>query len=474
VTSLYNIPEPTTVHPPTTDEDPAAISPRPLMGHDPGQGQTADPQAQEQQAEDLANATIWLIALTLCGLLLRLVGLYLSPTQALADRLEPWVQAARDATNAAPLSLDATNLAYPMLAWGLDATGLPVWCLPLLQAFIGIAAIPAAYVIGHRLTGRSLAGVLGAGIVALHPAVITWTITFSPAPLAFSCILIGWALLCEPKRIGIKRALSGGLLLATAFAFAPIAWLAGLGAGVWVGLSTGGKRGILLGAVVLTLSVGPAIAWRVWANPKSATDSTSLTDISSSGTPQGFLSSWCDTSMTPLGEQLGFALTSHGPVSRLLEGRAGLATESDPIADVLGDAWVVLNAALLLMAITALPLLLLRGQWATAIALGLVFGGLALTDLGDGEAARLPMLGLLFILATGWLAVRKTPRLSPEEREALRAEKELLKQQRLDAKLDIHQAKSGLYAFDKQTPPKTKTTEHDAPSDSQPTSMRPI
>ncbi|XAL98848.1 glycosyltransferase family 39 protein [Phycisphaeraceae bacterium D3-23] len=448
MSSIHNIPEPTTGYRPVVDE--SAPAPTGVPGADPlvrrpdcaGQEDTSRPATEVD--EELGSKT-WVVMLTLSGLLLRGLLLYFGLLGIDSDAAAAWATQGSELTQHGPAALDGQLPIYPLVMAGLSAVGIPLGVMSIVQALLGVLAIPAAYAVAKKLTGRDLAGVGAAALMALHPGVLAWTTAAAPGGLGCALVVIGLYLLLKTEKNGETNAWPAGVLFAIAALTAPAAWLIGLGAACGCVAQGDAKKRIISAAIVLTLSVGPIAAW-------SALYGQGLTQplaTAQTSTALPHLAALTDQSLNELGNQLRFEMQPNGILTRIAEGRTTVPIERDPVADAIGDGWVALNAAILVAAAVSLALLLVRRRFAAAAMLSIPLLVLLATGLPLGEPHRMALFGPLAILAFGGLCTHAAAHLTAEEREALLQEKELNRQQKLEAKQQHREKKYGLYAFDK-------------------------
>lgn len=452
MSSIHNIPEPTTGYRPVTDE-PTPVPP----GLDPAArrpdcANTEDTSKPETELDSEAGGRTWLYTMIGCGLVLRVMLLYFGPLTAPDGNAAAWIDRGHALVHHGPHQVVGQMPGYPLLALGLDRTGLPMWVLAVLQCLVGIVAIPAGYVVGRRLTGSVLGGIGAAALLALHPGMLVWSVSMSPVALAGALIVIGLYLLVRGDQ-DQGNAWPTGIALGLASLLTPAAWLAGLGAAVWCLIQGKGAHRLSQTAIVLVLSIAPAAGWSAWSQ---GTLAPRLQPGSADTTPR--LAALTDQSLRELGRQMRFEVQPQGTLTRLTEGRADLPAQHDRVADIAGDAWVVLNALIWIAAAAALGLLLVRQRPAAAALFSLPILGLLASGHALGEPSRVVLIGPLALLACAGLCTRAVPMLTAEEREQRAQDKEVQRQTKADARLAKREQKHGLYAFDKPTHPQTPTT----------------
>ncbi len=478
--SIHNIPEPTTAYRPVVDE-PIALPPTPSAGRRADCAEVRDTTRPDTEIDEELGARVWLAVLVLSGIVLRVALLYFGSLHTAADAASPWITQGGQLLESGPAALDGALPTYPLVAWSLDAVGLPMWLLPLLQAVVGVVAIVAIFHVVRALTGRNLAGLGAAALVALHPGVLAWGAALHPAGLAGALIILALYFLAgrsDPDRpADAGNVWPAGVLLAASALLAPVAWLAGFGA-AWLCLMRGTVRQRVAHALILlAFSIAPALAWAQLSAGRA--DAVWQRDPATAYSPTHF-AALADHSLRDMGALLRFEMQPHGTLARLVEGRADAPAHHDQVVDLVGDLWVGINAALLFCAAVSVGLMLTRGRGVAAACgtvplLLLIAGGFAL-----GEPARVTLLGCTALLAVGWLSTRRTPRLTEEQKQALADERAYAEQVRRDEKLAKQQRKGRLYAFDQGGPPAPEPEAAPASeavqgeADAPPVMMRPI
>lgn len=459
--SLSNIPEPTTAYRPPADEPDAPVLP--LNTIEAEQPQPRRPMGQERASEgDQPEAQIdgvsCLLLLLIAGGLLRIVLGLFGPMQGVdAFKLQQFDDHGRLLFTGSPAD------AYPLfgaMTSGLIAIDMPDWLGVMIGSLLTLVAVPAAYIIGQATTGRRVAGALAAALVAVHPAVLTAANTASGTALAMSLCTIGLALVCLAAKRGTGYAVGGALAIALAGLAAPLCWLVGLIAApllVRLHEKDGLKRGLSTGLMVLVIAVGPVFGLRA---AFFGTDFAGLLpefDHSAAGEPapptDHLLITLTDPSLAEMGEAMHLPLRNAGRLTAYQTGMAIEAERRDPVADVLADAWLLMNAALAGLAMVSIGVLVARRRAVEAIALALPLAATAFCAIPPGEMLRLPMMAFIGVLAVGLVATRRESTVDLEAKAekraaklAAREEKQRAKQERGAAKL-----KDGLYAFDKPT-----------------------
>ncbi|MFK7788660.1 MAG: ArnT family glycosyltransferase [Phycisphaeraceae bacterium] len=473
--SLEAIPEPTN-NAPKEPTDVAQHVPLALAIEEPLSRPGTEAAAEKPTADNdhqVDNLAI-LLVLLIAGALLRIVLGLLGPLQGIdPTRAEQAQQSGRDI-----LAGDSIN-AYPLidlLALGVGSVGLPAWAIVVLGSLLTLAAIPAAYVIGHVLTGRPLAGIVAAAILAVHPAVLTASNSYTASAIALGLITVGLALLCNIEKRGGAAASIGGILLGLAAFASPMCWLVGALAGPLaykLARRSGVGKAFAIGLLVTLLAVAPVAVYRTiylghdantvfveWSQAPAAENVPSPLDH--------LLVTMTSPSFEQLGEAMHLPLGDAGRLKIHYDAQPLPSANRDVIADTLADGWLLINAALAGLAAISAGVMLARRRFAETLLLGLPLLALAFTTLPPTEALRLPMIALVGVLATGLFATRSVPFIDEEAREAKRLAKEAKREEKERAKQDRELAKhkQSLYAFDKPTKPKQPLKEN---TESEPT-----
>lgn len=457
MTNLANISEPTTAYRQSDEPAAAATIPMGIAIKDAAEDQSRSQRpGDHEEPQHLLDSVLFLVIMLIAGGLLRLVFCLLGPLQGIESaELEGVAQLGRQAVEMKP-----TN-AYPLfglIGHGVSSVGLPGWVLIALGSLISLAAVPASFVIGQALTGRRVAGVLSAAIVALHPAVLTASNMLAPQALAVGLVTIGMALVCLIHKKGTGYGISGGLCLGLAGLASPLCWLVGLFAVPLAGRFSahrGAAKSLACVGLVALFALGPVLAFRL-AFFGAGTDGL-LPEFSAVGIhneqfahANRLLVTMTDPSLSELGQALHLPLGDAGRLTVSEVGLTGATDRSDIVADLLADGWLLMNAGLAgLAAVSAGVMLWRRRVWEALLLAGPLLA-IAFTTLPPSEALRLPLIPLVGVLAMGMIASRPIPLISEEEREAKRQarlarrlEKEQARQQRA---LEKHH--DNLHAFD--------------------------
>lgn len=463
MTNLSNIPEPTSGYRLPDDEPQTHVLPLAVAVHtDSGEPtspfeQQAEDQDQPDQQIDLASC---LLLLLIAGGLLRAVLGFFGPLQGVSHFTSQHVnERAEQLFNGAPVN------AYPLfdaLSAGAALTGAAEWVVVAIGSLLTLASVPAAYVVGRALTGRRIAGLIAAALLAIHPAVLANANTLSPTALAMSLVTIGLALACHASKKGLPFAIGGGLCLGLAGLAAPLCWVVGLVAAPLIArqnLPKGPAKAIAYAVFVLVLAVTPALAFRaVFIGsdaPSLLTEFDRAASLASTETVppiDRLLITMTDPSLAELGAALHLPLGNAGQLAAY-QNTAPLADrEPDVVADILADAWVLMNASLAGLAAVSAGVMIARRRYFETLLLTAPVMAITLSALPPGEVLRLPMIAMIGVLAVGLLSSRPVSHITDEQRaeklaakQAAKDEKQRAKQNRL---LDKH--KDTLYAFDKQ------------------------
>lgn len=469
--SLSNIPEPTTGY--RVDDSPT-VHQTIEQSVAPPQVPTREVSAEQDEPQQQIDSYSCLLILLVAGGLLRLVLGLFGPLQGIEfEQLQALADQGQLAFSAQP------DNAYPLpglMAAGLVAAGLPGWIMVALGSLLTLAATPAAYVIGRATTGRRAAGILAAALVTVHPAVLTASNTLSGTAIAMSLVTIGLALALHSSKRGISFAFGGGITLALAGLAAPLLWVPAALAGPFVAhlnLHRGGGRALMHALVVFVLALGPVVGYRL-ATLGTSTDAllAEFSDAPFAGSElhpgDRMLITLTDPSLAELGKALHLPV---GDAGKLTSNTIGLgprhAAAEDPVADVLADAWLLMNGALASLATVSIGVLLVRRRFIETALLATPLLAPAFASVTPGEMLRLPMMALVGVLAAGLLANRPVVHVD-EEQAAERAAKKAAKlaekeeNERARQERNAEKQKNKLYAFDKPDPRKKKPKQEEA------------
>lgn len=474
MTSLANIPEPTTAYRPEAEDAPDAHVAPLATGLSLNQDNNAaniDPNTgKPEQPEHQIDSVSCLLLLLVAGGLLRLVLGLLGPVQGglAREREQQLIEQAQALLRAEPLT------AFPLFeafSGTLLQAELPGWVLVALGSVLTLGAIPAAYVAGRATTGRRVCGVLAAALLAVHPAVLTASNSLSAGAIALGLVTIGLALLCYVPKRGQRYALGGGILLALAGLAAPLCWVVGLLAAPLTARLTQQQapgRAFAAGLIVFVTTLTPVAAYRALVIgtaphelvPEFVQPPTS--EVQPLSPIDRVLVSMTDPSLSELGEALHLPLGNAGRLTVVQQQVAATDHRPDVVADTLADAWVLMNAALAGFAVLSVGVMIARRRYTEVLVLAGPLAALAWCVLPPGEALRLPMLALVGILAAGLFTIR-----APLNEQALAAkqEKKAAKRAAREEKQRAKQDKTSrkeldkLYAFDqpdRRKKPRTK------------------
>lgn len=453
--SLHTIPEPSVAYRPSEDEVLTPSRPATCITETSNSNK---PQTTDHDAQ--VGGLTWLIVLIVSGLAIRLVMCYLGPFQ---DRAEPisldhaWLSLISN-----PAESNIQDPLYALLGWSIHAIGLPVWSLIVIQSALSLIAIPASYIVAHRLTGRRAAGLVAAAIMAFHPGILTGAISFNAAALAGALVALGWGLLCYEKTRGVSTAWLGAGLLGLAGLSAPFAIAAAAAAAMWSVLSQPIRRSLPIAITIALLGIAPPLAWGyVHRNAPSAESVTNSSAEETAAHPT-LWAALSTPSLEKLGTQLHVDLAANGTLLSVVQQKPYNSSTDARLIDRLGDGWLLLNTLIWVACVVSFALLLMRHRWATCAALATAALWIAITGLPHTEAQQLPMILVWAVAATGILAVTPPPRYTAEEREQMQIARQEKRNAKLDAKLEKHKATSDIYNFDRRRTkrePKTLSSE---------------
>lgn len=429
MTSITNIPEPSTAHPSATDDAVEHAVPLGMSGRSP------EPTRMKHEVDDRADHQIdglsCMLLLLIAGALLRIVLGVLGPLQGglPSERIEQLIAQSKSLLNGSPVD------AFPLLelVTSTVASGsLPMWAVVMVGSLLSLAAIPAAYTIGRATTGRRVPGVIGAALIAVHPAALSASISFSSASYALSLTTIGLALICIAHKRGFSNIIAGGIILALAGLTAPICWVVGLAAGplaLRLQFEQSKAKALSFGLFAIIIAVGPVMAYRAVFFGHDA-ESLALEFVTTEKAAEAFtpteriMVSMTDASLGELGTALSLPLSDAG---RLNFDRSVKVSENrDVVADTLADAWMLMNTGLACLAVLSIGVMLLRLRIVELLVLAGPIAALAFCVLPPGESLRLPMIALVGVLSMGLFAKRPVEVLS-EEAKAKKAAKEAAK-----------------------------------------------
>lgn len=456
VLSLSAIPEPSN-NAPDTDVPDAPQVPLTSSSIEGGLAPTnkTQPISQQQDADQQMDGVAMLLVMLIAGALLRLVLGLLGPLQQINTAEAEHAQhqgkhiLAGDAGSAWPL--------FDLMAYGIATSGVPAWGLVLLGSLLTLCSVPAAYGVGYILTGRRAAGLFAAAVVAVHPAILTASNRYASPALAMGLVTIGLVCVCLVGRKGGRVAIIGSVLLGCAALTAPLAWLVGLLAGPMTYKLTrhsGAGKALSLAVIITLIATAPPAVYRAVFLGQNPGALLAEWHSEHAGDPkitplQHLLVTMANPSFTELGQAMHLPLQDAG---RLKVTQPGAVEHSkrDVVADTLADGWLLLNAALAVLATISIGVMIARRRLAETMILAIPLLALASTAMPPGETLRLPMLGLVGVLATGMFATRSIPPIEDAavetKRLAKRAKREAKERTKQDREVQKH--KESLYAFD--------------------------
>lgn len=461
--SLANIPEPTTACRAQNDAPAEHVSPLATglaLQSEQTPGNIDPATGQPDRAEHQIDSVSCVLLLLIAGALLRVVLGMLGPaqnalppeqTQYLVDRANAVLNG--DPSGAFPL--------FDLLGGSLINLGLPAWTIALLGSLLMLGAIPSAYIVGRAMTGRRLSGVIGAALVAVHPAALTAAVQLTPSALALGLVTIGLALLCYAPKRGQAFTVGGAICLALAGLAAPLCWVVALMAVPFVfrsQLNHGTGQASRHALLCILIALAPVVGFRaafLGSAPEQLLVELDATQTTHKQLPPSnrLLITMTDPSLTELGESLHLPLADAGRLT-VQPGVQPVPTERrDVVADVLADAWLLMNAGLAALATLSIGVMLARRRLFETLLLVAPLAALAFCALPPGEALRLPMLALVGILSVGLFARSAVPVLDEQakaEKAAKKAANAASREEKARAKQDrlAEKQKKRLYAFD--------------------------
>ena len=429
--SIANIPEPTNNAPQTKGVNDVVY---PLVSKvndidDPIKGRLQTQTKPQEDADQQVDCFAMLLLLLIAAALLRLVLGLLGPLQSIdAASIQLAQQQGKDTLAGNPAN------AYPLfdlLAYGIASIGLPAWSAIIIGSLLTLISIPAAFVIGKTLTGRSAAGILAAAIIAVHPAVLTASNSYASPAIAMGLVTLGLAAICLVQQKKSTAVLVGAALLGLAGLAAAACWVLGVVAGPVVyklARKDGNLRAFSFAMLVVLLAAAPAAIYRA---TMIGTDAQSLlTEWSLIEVPQHLptpndrlLVTMTHPSFRELGQAMHLPVGDAGRL-KVDAGAAPIAiAERDIVADTLADGWLLLNAGLAGLAAISIGVMLVRRRFAETLLLVIPFATLAFSTLPPSETLRLPMIAMVGVLAAGLLATRSITPINEAAKEAKRLKK---------------------------------------------------
>ncbi|MEM1110033.1 MAG: hypothetical protein AAGH99_15215 [Planctomycetota bacterium] len=366
---------------------------------------------------------------------------------------------------------------YPALLWVMNVTGLSLMWLLLIQCVLGAACVPLVYRIGLGVIGRKMPSALAAVVVALHPALILSPSTLAAETVVMLLVLVGLWGVAQAEERGVRSVFAGGLAIGGAALFSPmLAWLSPVLAS-WVIVTERRLKSFALAIVLIVGTALPVGAWMkrnvdlgygpyVTAGPTldrmfgtlSAAKSPELGPYNDQSVRANmdlfktFASSpdhaevntlalldrfgrqqltqdlpgqiaaavrstapefALDHSLDQAYARLGIEYAPAGYAAELLGETISTASTGDAATGWVINAWVGLNAAMVVAMTLGAALMLWRRRWGGLVLLAMVTGFyVLLATAGPSESLRLPLIamqGMLIaaIVAPGPLKVKK-------------------------------------------------------------------
>lgn len=456
--SLSNIPEPSNNAPQVQDVEDVAypLASNAMQRDDTIHGRITTQTQPSEDSDQQVDCFAVLLVLMIAAVLLRFVLGMLGPMQGIDIALIEFAQQqGKDILAGKPAT------AYPLfdlLAYGIASIGVPAWSVVVLGSLLTLASIPAAFVIGKTLTGRSAAGIIAGALIAVHPAVLTASNQYASHAIALGLVTLGLAALCLVEQKKSTAVLVGATLLGLAGLAAPVCWVVGVLAGPVVyklARKDQSVRAFGYALLVVVLASTPTALYR--ASLIGTKAKSLLTEWNQQNAPDqlpGPTDRLLVTMTHPSFKELGQAL--HLPVSdagrlKVIYGAAPPAqAERDIVADTLADGWLLMNAGLAGLAAISVGVMLARRRLAETLLLAVPLAALAFSTLPPSEALRLPMIAMVGVLATGLLATRCVHHVDEAAKEAKRlkklAKREEKERKRQQRELEKH--KDALASFD--------------------------
>lgn len=363
---------------------------------------------------------------------------------------------------------------YPAVLAAMNVIGLPLSWLLVIQCLIGAACVPLVYRVGLGVTGRKMPSTLAAVIVALHPALIFSPATLAAETIVVALVLLGLFGVAHTEERGFRSCLGGGLALGTAALFTPLlAWLTPL-LGIWMIVSERRFKAVAMAVVMLVgtavpvggwmmrnsdmgygpfVSAQPAMdrlfgtlaaaeqpydaeytqhtldAFRTYTRLPDHADTDTLVLLERYGREQLGDDSTTkivratrttaprlalDHSLDQAYARLGIDYIPAGFAAEFLGEDVASATPEEAVTGWVVNAWVALNAALVVGMALGAGLMLWRRRWAGLLLMVALTGfWVLLGTTSPTEATRLPFIAVQALLVTavlapGALRVKKT------------------------------------------------------------------
>ena len=408
-------------------------------------GRKAASRPVEDDGDEVAATALWLGLTLFIAVAARLLMFVLGPAGQLTRALEnpPDVSPADStATHLVAIAPTETGLpGYDALLAAVQAMGLPLSSVLLLQIVLGAAAAGLVYGIALALFQQRMPAALAAAIMALHPAGIVAANTFAPDVILVTLLLLG-IYFAAHRSCDFTSSLLGGLSLGLAALVRPISLLLGAGIALWTALRSRRLAGLGAAVTLAAASAAPPAAYMIYSGTGPSSWPGGMQHpvqpiMQAAADPHATLHRASDLYTGHGVEDLYLRLGIAAPSPQLPANPTDAATmrtwaESAATADYLALVWTAGNSLLLVGSVVGLVLLVIRRQLTAALLLGGMMGYCLLAWPGT-EAARwhLPALGLQAIaLSTILVRVPRTarrplrlwfkrkPKPTPEQEEA--------------------------------------------------------
>lgn len=149
---------------------------------------------------------------------------------------------------------------YPLLIAAVQWLGHPLHAVLVLQCAMSVLGVWLVYALGLRLLESRPAALAAAVIVALHPAEWIAPNSLLAETLFTTLLLAGVYVLVRHDRHTTGAAI-GGLLFGLAALVRPVGVFLGIAAAMWQMVASPTRRGLTCAALLLTMSLLPAVAW---------------------------------------------------------------------------------------------------------------------------------------------------------------------------------------------------------------------
>ena len=152
---------------------------------------------------------------------------------------------------------------YPaFISTWLD-TDEPLVRILIAQNVLSVLGVLLVFLIGRHLLNSNAAGLIGALIVAVHPADMLAANSVLAETLFTTVLLLGLYLVVRNRNFGWILPLAGALTIGLCVLVKPISILLGPAVAIWLVCTQRSRRGIVLAAIMCVLSLAPAAAWMV-------------------------------------------------------------------------------------------------------------------------------------------------------------------------------------------------------------------